>query len=291
VPPLEPLSAATLLAIAALILGIVCLWLVPAVWTVAAGAVVILGYLAGVMHGPAGLWFLILAAAVRRVRARPARARIAAIVVTVVLGVLLGIHVLPGFSNPLVIRDAVLALGARPYSQYVNFDKTLGGLILLGASGWVPMRSAVEWRDALRLAAPWIVLTTAAAMGASLLLGFVRFDPHWSPLFLVWAPINLLTTCVSEEAFFRGFVQKGTQQKVAPVARGIYGDAVTVLASGALFGLAHLAGGWRYVCVASVAGVGYAVVYRLTARVEMAIVTHFTVNAMHFLLFTYPSLA
>ena len=61
--------------------------------------------------------------------------------------------------------------------------------------------------------------------------------------------------------------------------------------SASLFGLAHLAGGWQYVVVASLAGAGYAVVFQRTARLEMAILTHFAINATHFLLFTYPALA
>ena len=69
------------------------------------------------------------------------RGRAAWLAVTAGLSLLLGLHILPGFSNPALIRDAVLSPGARPYSQYLNFDKTLGGVVLLGCIGWRPMRS------------------------------------------------------------------------------------------------------------------------------------------------------
>ena len=41
--------------------------------------------------------------------------------------------------------------------------------------------------------------------------------------------------------------------------------------------------------LAGLAGAGYAMVFQRTARLEMAALTHFTVNAVHFLLFTYPA--
>jgi membrane protease YdiL (CAAX protease family) len=41
---------------------------------------------------------------------------------------------------------------------------------------------------------------------------------------------------------------------------------------------------------ATLAGAGYAAVFWRTASLEMCILTHFVVNAVHFLCFTYPSL-
>jgi uncharacterized protein len=58
-----------------------------------------------------------------------------------------------------------------------------------------------------------------------------------------------------------------------------------------LFGLAHIAGGIVYVGLATIAGIGYSIVYLRTRRIESAIVTHFAVNAVHFFGFTYPHLA
>jgi membrane protease YdiL (CAAX protease family) len=58
-----------------------------------------------------------------------------------------------------------------------------------------------------------------------------------------------------------------------------------------LFGLAHWGGGARYAMLASVAGLGYALVYARVRRVEASILVHFAVNAVHFVGFTYPALA
>ena len=245
------------------------------------------GYAAGFMHGPAALWLLAMGLSAWRLRTSRGLSRAGWITATAVLGLLLGLHVLPGFSNPIVVRDQILSPGAVPYSQYLNFDKTLGGILLLGCSGSAPMRSPTQWRSALRHTVPVMLVTVAAVMAASVALDFVRFDPRWHSIFYVWAALNLFTTCMSEEAFFRGLAQ----HQLRKAWTGQRARLIAIVVSATLFGLAHAAGGWRYVLVAGLAGVGYAIAYERTARLEMSILTHFAVNAVHFLLFTYPALA
>lgn len=291
---------------AALLIAVLALWAPPGTWAAAVVGVVLVGFLAGILHWSAGLWLLALAVSASALRDSHGWLRGVWFVLTAVVALLLGLHVLPGFSNPIVIREAILAQSAEPYTQYLNFDKTLGGVVLLGCSGWAPFRSWTEWRVALRRALPIILLTVVVAMGASLALGFVRFDPHWTPLFWLWAPINLLTTCVSEEAFFRWLIQTELTRQIRwtqPLALGTgaldvhagrfprtqTGDVMVVTVSAALFGLAHIAGGWTYALLAGLAGAGYALVYQRTNRLEMSTLTHFSVNLVHFLLFTYPA--
>ena len=259
----------------------------PHPWMIAVSVAVLAGYLAGFLHGPAALWLLALAVCASRLRSARGKGRAAWLAVTAGLSLLLGLHLLPGFSNPAIIRDVLMSPGAQPYSQYVNFDKTLGGVLLLGGIGWRPLRPA-EWAVALRRTVPLTLATVVVVMAGSLALGFVRYEPRWTQLFWVWAPINLLTTCVSEEAFFRQLLQTELGRFFR---RWRSADAIAVGGSAILFGLAHATGGWRYALLACLAGTGYAIVFQRTARLEMAILTHFTVNAVHFLLFTYPALA
>jgi len=47
------------------------------------------------------------------------------------------------------------------------------------------------------------------------------------------------------------------------------------------------AGGSSYVLFAALAGLGYALAFRTSGRIEMAILAHFGLN-VHFLLLTYP---
>ena len=119
-------------------------------------------------------------------------------------------------------------------------------------------------------------------------MGYTAWAPKWTTLFLWWAPINLFFTCLSEEAFFRGFVQ----QELSRI--GAHSDAAALIAlvvGALLFGLAHLGGGMSYVIAATLAGLGYGWAFQRTQRIEAAMAVHFGVNAVHFLLFVYPTLA
>jgi membrane protease YdiL (CAAX protease family) len=287
---LEPLSTATLVAVAALVATVVALWIRPW-WVLLASLLVaeLAGFVSGILSGPAGLWILGLAIAVWTFRRTTVPwQRALTFVVAAVMAGLLAAHAMSGFHNPVVLRDVVLASGALPYSQYVNFDKTLAGVLVLAIGGFAPLRSVAEWQTALRRGAPIAGTTIAVVMAVSLALGFVRFDPRWTSLFWVWAPINLLLTCVAEEALFRGFLQR---EIGAALTGRAYAASIAVAISALGFGLAHAAGGGRYVLLSTLAGTGYAFAYQRSGRVEMSILTHFAVNATHFLLFTYPALA
>src|SRR5690606_26940021 len=103
------------------------------------GAAVVLGYLSGVLTGPAALWIAALAAlCVGYVRCRELPAGIVRGLLRgvlalgiAILAVLLGTHTLPGFNNLLVARKIVLSPGSAPYSLYLNFDKTTAGILIL----------------------------------------------------------------------------------------------------------------------------------------------------------------
>ena len=119
--------------------------------------------------------------------------------------------------------------------------------------------------------------------------GYIAWDPKWPAILGVWVPANLLLTCVAEESFFRGLLQRrlGTflQERVSAPA------LTALLACAVAFGVAHVAGGITYVLLATVAGIGYGTAYHLTGRVEAGIVVHFLLNLSHLVLFSYPFVA
>jgi uncharacterized protein len=279
-----------------LLLAIVGLWVRPVVWVTALLGAVGCGSWSGVLTGPAVVWPALLtgacwlyrtgqgeaAASLRRRLQLPA----AAVVVT--LAFLLGAHLLPGFHNPVLARDLVLSAGAAPYTQYLNFDKALVGLLLTGILGEGLLQSRRDWLEALRRGAPWIIATIALVLGLAFVLGQLALAPKWTSFFWTWAVTNFFFTCLAEEAFFRGFLQRELDRALAGFGGG---QPLAVGASATLFGLAHWAGGWSYVLFAALAGLGYALAFRASGRIEMAILAHFGLNAMHFLLLTYPRLA
>lgn len=235
------------------------------------------------------IWIAVLGLAAR-LAAQPVFMRWQRTLGTTAAGLLalaLALHLLPGFHNPVLIANARFSVDAVPYTQYANFDKAVGGLLLLTFL-CRRARTLAEWRRLLRNACLPILTTTPIAVGLAIALRYVEPDfklPAYTPVFLI---TNLLITCVAEEAFFRGFVQ---ERLATALGFGRIGSAIVIVTSGVLFGLAHYPGGIAYSAISCVLGCGCAYSYAITRRIEAPILTHFALNAVHFVGFTYPRLS
>src|SRR5688572_13189300 len=203
-------AASVIVACCVLLAAVVSVWLKPRTITWAVlGLAVIAGYFAQILNGSAVLWFALLALALWRYRDSEAGwIRLASFGASVVLTLMLGMHLLPGFDNPLLVRDAVLSPDAAPYTLYFNFDKTIAGILLLCVGVSALPQSKQSPGSALRIAAPLLAANVLLVMLLSLALGYVSWHPHWTSFFWLWAVANLFLTCFSEEAFFRGFIQR-----------------------------------------------------------------------------------
>ncbi|WP_083684684.1 CPBP family intramembrane glutamic endopeptidase [Massilia putida] len=212
--------------------------------------------------------------------------RIPLLVLTGVFALLLALHRLPGFYNPVLADHVQVSAGAIPFTLYANFDKAVAGIVLMGVF-CAPIRMRADWLPMLRRALPVLLATLVVVLGAGMALGVVRPDVKWTALTPWFLANNLLITCVTEEAFFRGFLLGGMAHGMA---RWRYGTAVAVVVSTVLFGLVHWPGGPLLVVFATLAGLGNAAAYLRSGRIEGAILTHFALNAAHFIAFTYPAL-
>ena len=272
------------------------LWMHRAIWIGALLAAIVAGYFSGALHGLAALWIALLAAlalAYRRVRAntgssnRPVwQALVGFLFFSYALA--MGLALLPGFTRVVLVDAASLSPGAAPYDIAVGFPKVVTGILILGLINPVLVRSWGELGPVLVRAMPVFAITALVALVAVLLMGYTTFAPKWTAVFLLWAPINLFFTCLSEEAFFRGFVQHELSRVGS---RPVLAAGIALGIAAILFGLAHFAGGSLYVCAAAIAGAGYGWAFLRTGRIEGSMAVHFGVNATHFLLFTYPRLA
>jgi membrane protease YdiL (CAAX protease family) len=220
-------------------------------------------------------------------RGLPVAARVAFGISVVALAAGLALHLIPGFNNPKVISDAVLTPDAVPYSKYLNFDKALIGLFLL-AFGQQLIGSRRDWALMLRRALPVTAGTVGVVLVLSFVLGYVRFEPAVPTYFWLWAWTNLFFTCMAEEAIFRGLIQQGLERGLE---RFRLGPVIALVVASVLFGLAHWAGGPKYILLSTVAGFGYGMAMQRSGRIEGSILTHFALNSLHYLLFTYPALA
>ncbi len=288
-------TSAPLLTAALLGLAVLAAWAPPLagrwpLWPWLAGATVALGVASGVF----GVWAVLVVAALAASvyglgRMQDARWRTLLTTLAGLLALALALHGVPGVSNPVLARNLQVSTGAVPFSVWMSLDKGLAGLLLLGLCPLAASRAG--WREvarALSFAAP---LTVAGVVGVSLAAGLVRWDPRWASGWPdVSAPFligNLLFTCVAEEVFFRGLIQARLQSALAGYRAG---PLLAVLVSAILFGAAHLGGGPLYAAIATLAGVGYGCAFARNGRIEAAILTHFLVNLVHFVGFTYPYL-
>ena len=195
------------------------------------------------------------------------------------------LHRIPGINNQLVIDNIQLAADSIPYRMYYNFDKPLFAVFYLLFFGncvrlhELPRRLGVQLGTLLPL--------IGLGLGLAFWTHFVRFNPKLPPQTFTWILGNLFLTCIAEEVFFRMYLQTYIVKWLEKLgALPIIGILVTSL----LFGAAHFAGGWTYMGLAALAGLGYGIAYRTSQKIEDAIFCHFLFNAVHFFLFSYPAL-
>jgi len=208
-------------------------------------------------------------------------------VIFIALAILLATHQLPGFSNPLLLSNAEISATAIPYSLYLNYDKAALGLIILAAVLPLSQQVGLPQRSELFVVFCGVVAMIIFVSLLAVIIGYVSFEPKWNPIFLIWAPVNLFISCLAEEVFFRGMIQRHLSQRLSLLT---YGKWIALFIVSILFAVAHSAGGWHYVVLAGLAGIGYGWVYMRTKRIEFSILTHFMLNATHFTLLTYPAL-
>jgi len=256
-------------------------------WAVLFAFAVASGIAADLIDAPAWIALIALAAAGwGSQRGHRRRLRTLMLLFAALLALALALHAVPGFRNPLVASQIHLGADSPPISLYANFDKGAAGLLLLACHAR-RIRDRLELRRCMRAAWPVVAATVLVVLGTGVLLGYVRLEPKWPPIAPAFLAINLLFTCVAEEAFFRGLLQERLAQATGQRRLGRW---LPVAVSTGLFGLAHAAGGPYAMAFATLAGLGYALAYARTRRIEAAILTHFAVNAVHFLGFSYPYL-
>ncbi len=271
------------------------LWRLPP-WAVFYGAAVGLAWAQGVVDVMAVIALgVFVALAVLRVRAQAGRVQWLAHGGLLVAAGALVLHQVPGFDNPRVMDAVRFTPDATPYTQYLNFDKGSVGLVLLALVATRARRGDPPGRFALE--GVWVLAGTCAVVFAIAVgLGMLRLEPKCPPQAALFLVVNLCFTCVAEEAIFRSLIQEPLRagrwgQAAVPEAMAPSREWLAIAVSGTLFGLAHAAGGASMVLISAVAGGGYALAYARTGRIEVPLLVHAGLNAIHFFGFTYPALA
>lgn len=197
----------------------------------------------------------------------------------------LSMHRFPGFNNPALVSNMRLTADALPFTHNANFDTTSAGLILFAIFG-NPILKATDWKVVLRHSYLIVLGTLVCVLSLAAAVGYIKLDFKLVPYTAVFLVTNLLFTCVTEEAFFRGFMQEQLTQAMSRWRIGAY---LAAMIAALLFGIAHAKGGPVLILLATIAGLGYGYAYLKVKRVEASIVAHFCLNAVHFVAFTYPN--
>jgi membrane protease YdiL (CAAX protease family) len=199
------------------------------------------------------------------------------------------IQLFPGFVGTTIVSPVQVSINATPMRLIARFDVGMAALFLV-ALYCQRVRSFEELR-AIALPISVIgIITSSAVITCALAAGYIRFDLKWPPFALVHLVKTLLITAVVEEAFFRGILQDRLA-RLSFFEKNRFRRAIPIGISALLFGLVHFPGGQLLVVMATLAGLGYALAYAATKRIEAPIAVHFFVNATHFIAFTYPNIA
>ncbi|MTI32832.1 CPBP family intramembrane glutamic endopeptidase [Xanthovirga aplysinae] len=208
-------------------------------------------------------------------------------IMALIMSYLLANHLLPGFNNMKVLDQVYISRDGIPFTMYLNFDKTLITILILGF-GHQLIHKGKSWKVLLKQSIPLMLPIFVIVLTFSYLLSLVHFDPKLPESFFIWALVNLFFVCTAEEAFFRGFIQKYLKKWLISYP---FGRWWAILITSLLFGFAYHTGGIKYMALATLTGFGYGWLYDQTQRIESSILTHFLLNTFHFLFFTYPALA
>lgn len=208
--------------------------------------------------------------------------------VAIILGVAVGVYRPSDFNYPLVFSVNQFYEGGLPFSLYVNIAKLFAGYIIICLLFTSKSQSNIYIKSRVQQ------YLLAVGLGLLILIvayHFLDFRFHLKALnyILLFAAVNLLVTCVTEEAFMRLLLQAELQKLIARKFNNRYAqEIIPLLLATLVFVLTHFTHDAPTMWVFGLAGFIYSVVYCLTKNLWACIVVHFTVNIMHFAFLTYP---
>jgi membrane protease YdiL (CAAX protease family) len=172
--------------------------------------------------------------------------------------------------------DGAWPSGLRALNELFLVDAGLYGFLAIRQLSGVGFDFCLKWSD-WKTGLRELVFFAPIVVGLGLALGFIhphRNFPGSGSALLRWIAIFFFTA-VPEELFFRAWVQNLLERRVGR-------RAALVLAS-LLFGLSHFNKrsahfNWRYVLLASIAGIFYGRAWREQRRVPASTITHATVD-------------
>lgn len=186
------------------------------------------------------------------------------------------ILLLLGLAVDLRWFESAWPAGLRALNELLLVDFGLYGFLAIRQLTGTGFDFHLKWQD-WRSGVRELVLFTPIVVIVGLSLGFIhphRNLPQFGSAVLRWLAIFVFTA-VPEELFFRAWVQNLLERRM--------GRGAALLIASLLFGLSHFNKrsahfNWRYVLLATIAGVFYGRAWREHRRVPASSITHATVD-------------
>jgi membrane protease YdiL (CAAX protease family) len=197
-------------------------------------------------------------------------------------------HLIPGFHNWKLLDGIKFSAYSVPYTMYLNIEKPAYVFFFLYFNQKRPI-CYYNWRRILKWSLLSFVMILPLLFLCNWICELVAWDPKL-PIYSItgiWIIRMLLDTTLGEELFFRGYLQ---QRITSLLGRSKAASWLACILVTILFGAMHLPAGISMAVMAMCAGLGYGLAYLQTKTIEAATITHFLVNLVHFLFFSYPML-
>lgn len=182
-------------------------------------------------------------------------------------------HLFPGFStwkmtDRFQIGFSTPIIGVFPLGFIVPLSKTLQ-----------------EWKRVLLGALTGCGFVMILALLA-VFSNTVTFDVSLPSFFLLRSVSNLFLSCIPEEAFFRGFIQRTL---ASYFANSLGGKVFALITTSLLFTASHIfwSPSLSILLFVFFAGLLYGGIYLIFEKIEAAILTHLFLNLAHMIFFTY----
>lgn len=192
---------------------------------------------------------------------------------------------LPFFHSFNIFNQVRFSPDSVPFNMALNFDGPFAAamiLIILNMG-----KRAPKPQNFFKITLLCSLLCAATLLLPATKINFLRFDPKIPANFLLWAFNNLIFVCVAEETIFRRYLLNKLTIVFSIFKIGKY---FALFLSSLLFGIIHYRGGPAMILLSTIAGLFYGTAYLRTQRIEAAILTHFGLNLIHILFFSYPAL-
>ena len=196
--------------------------------------------------------------------------------------------IVPGFTQTIWPQGVILKRGATEFSPELRLQQVLVACILV--CGTDVRRAWSGWGARGARRAGWIAPTAwvlTALMPLAWWAGVVRFELVAWPLLPLFVLHNAALVVLPEEVLFRGMLQhlmRLTLPRKWQSPRVVYGAAASV------FALGHLPHGPIVAGLSLIAGLGYGAAHGRTGGLVGPVMSHLTVNVVHFVCFSYPAL-